>query len=147
MIPSTTKPFLGSSCDSGGQAFLHPKDKKGKFAELREAILRKKSVKTLRTFTGKTTSFALLVPQLSCTPILCIRPFPELLRVSLAKLNYLLSFEMKFPTGVSLIAGKDSCLGATSLTYRFNCFRMPLNFECGGCFSRTGRIVDAIRGC
>ena len=110
LIPTATRPFLGYSCDSGRQAFLHPQDKKGKFAELREAILSKKSisVKTLQTFAGKTTSFALLVPQLSCTPILCIRPFPELLRVPLSKLNYLLPFERKFSTGVSLIAGEDS---------------------------------------
>ena len=45
----------------------------------------------------------------------------------LAKLNCPRPFEKKLPTGVSFIAGKVSfCLGATSLTFRLNCFRMPL---------------------
>ena len=64
LISSTAKRLLGYICDSENQAFLLPKIKKDKFAELREAILDKKSVsvKTLQKFPCKTTSFALLVP-------------------------------------------------------------------------------------
>ena len=64
LVPSTARRFLGYICDSERQAFLLPQDKKDKFAELREAILSRKSVslKTLQKFGGKTTSFALLVP-------------------------------------------------------------------------------------
>ena len=64
LIPSTARRFPGYICDSEKQAFLLPQDKKHKFAELREAILDKKSVsvKTLQKFAGKTTSFALLIP-------------------------------------------------------------------------------------
>ena len=63
LTPSTARRLLGYICDSEKQAFLLPQDKKDKFAELREAILSKKSVsvKTLQKF-AKTTSFALLVP-------------------------------------------------------------------------------------
>ena len=64
LVPSTARRFLGYICDSERQAFPLPQDKKDQFAELREAILSRKSVslKTLQKFAGKTTSFALLVP-------------------------------------------------------------------------------------
>ena len=64
LIPSTARRFLGYICDSNRQAFLLPQGKKDRFAELREAILGKKSVSvtTLQKLAGKTTSFALLVP-------------------------------------------------------------------------------------
>ena len=64
LTPSMPRRFLGYICDSERQAFLLPQDKKDRFAELREAILGKKSVsvKMLQKFTSKTTSFALLIP-------------------------------------------------------------------------------------
>lgn len=50
LIPSTARRLLGYICNSKKQAFLLTQDKKDKFAELREAILDKKSisVKTLQ---------------------------------------------------------------------------------------------------
>lgn len=62
--PVTVVRFLGYLCDSERQAFILPQDKRLKFAALREAILENKSVslKNLQRFSGKTISFALLVP-------------------------------------------------------------------------------------
>ena len=56
--------FLGYICDFRKQAFILPQDKRLKFANLRESILSQKSVslKNLQKFSGKTTSFSLLVP-------------------------------------------------------------------------------------
>ena len=68
LIPSITKYNPGASwvifAILRNRLFSSLKIKKDKFAELKEAILDKKSVsvKTLQKFTGKTTSFALLVP-------------------------------------------------------------------------------------
>ena len=135
LTPSTSRRFLGHICDSEKQAFLLPQDKKDKFAELRDAILCKKSVsvKTLQKFAGKTTSFALLVP---AAKLYSNSMYQAISRASktLAKLNCFLPFEMKFPIGVSLIAGKVSCLGEANLTYRFNCFRMLLILDGVGAF-------------
>jgi len=62
--PATAVRFLGYICDSERRAFILPQDKRIKFTALREAILQNKpvSVKNLQKFSGKTTSFALLVP-------------------------------------------------------------------------------------
>ncbi|KAK3707290.1 hypothetical protein QZH41_004234 [Actinostola sp. cb2023] len=50
--------------DSDRQAFILPKEKKEKFARLREAILasRSTSIKTLQRLAGKITSFSIAVP-------------------------------------------------------------------------------------
>lgn len=62
--PNTNVRFLGYLCDSQRQAFILPQDKRQKFATLREAILENNTVslRNLQKFSGKTTSFALLVP-------------------------------------------------------------------------------------
>lgn len=64
MIPRSAVRFLGSICDSEKQAFILPEDKRRKFSSLREQILSNKTVslKNLQKFSGKTTSFALVVP-------------------------------------------------------------------------------------
>ncbi|KAK3738628.1 hypothetical protein QZH41_009488 [Actinostola sp. cb2023] len=64
LVPQTVIRFLGYLCNSHKQAFILPEDKRLKFSTLRESILENKSVslKNLQKFTGKTTSFALLVP-------------------------------------------------------------------------------------
>ena len=116
LTPSTARRFLGYICSL--------KIKKDRFAELREAFLARKAflLKRSRSSPVKLHLLPSSFRQLSYTPIL----FLELLVVLLAKLNCLPPFERKFPTGVSLIAGKDSFLGEANLTYRFNCYRMPL---------------------
>lgn len=62
--PRTAVRFLGYICDSEKQAFILPEDKRQKFSSLREQILNNKTVslKNLQKFSGKTTSFALVVP-------------------------------------------------------------------------------------
>ncbi|KAK3737963.1 hypothetical protein QZH41_000765 [Actinostola sp. cb2023] len=64
LSPTVAVRFLGYICDSEKQAFILPKDKRIKFASLRDSILSKKTVslKNLQKFAGKTTSFSLLVP-------------------------------------------------------------------------------------
>ena len=56
--------FLGFIVDSTLCAFLIPEVKKKKFVDLRESILkgRSVSVKTLQRFDGKITSFSIAVP-------------------------------------------------------------------------------------
>ncbi|KAK3698766.1 hypothetical protein QZH41_014521 [Actinostola sp. cb2023] len=63
LVPQTVIRFLGYLCNSHKQAFILPEDKRLKFSTLRESILENKSVslKNLQKFTGKTTSFALLL--------------------------------------------------------------------------------------
>ena len=63
-VPSTVVCFLGFLCDSMRQAFLIPRDKKAKFATLRESILSSScvSLKTLQRFAGKVVSFSLAIP-------------------------------------------------------------------------------------
>ena len=63
-LPSTVIRFLGLLCDSVGQAFLLPEDKRLKFKSLREEIWSSNRVglKTLRRFTGKVISFSLAIP-------------------------------------------------------------------------------------
>ena len=102
-------------------AFLLPQDKKDKFGELREPFLARKAFLLKRSKSSPGKLHLLRVPssfrQLSYTPVLSIRLFLEFLTVLLAKFNCLLPQEMKFPTGVSLIADKVSCLEKTSLAY------------------------------
>ena len=120
LVPSTARRFLGYICDSERQAFLLPQDKKDKFAELREAILSRKSVslKTLQKFAGKTTSFALLAPAAKLYSNSMYQAISRASKVPLAKLNYLLLSKRRYPTGVSLILGKVSYLGEMRHTYR-----------------------------
>lgn len=56
--------FLGFICSSTDQSFSLPADKRQKFAELRESILKSNTVtvKTLQRFAGKANSFCLAVP-------------------------------------------------------------------------------------
>ena len=125
MIPSTARCFLGYICDSDSQAFLLPQDKKDRFAELSEAILGRKKAFLLKHSKSLPVKLHLLPSSFqhpSYTLILCIRLVLGLLRLPLGKLNCLIPFERKFPTNVSSIAGKVSCLGAMSLAYRFSCF-------------------------
>ena len=63
-IPVQAITFLGFISDSVKQAFLLPKEKKQKFADLRDSIIQSKTVavKTLQRFAGKAVSFALAVP-------------------------------------------------------------------------------------
>ena len=111
LIPSTARRFLGYICDSERQAFLLPQDKKDRFAELRDAILGKKSVslRTLQKFAAKTTSFALLV---TAAKLYSNSMYQAISRASKSSSRQVepKSFERKFPTGVSLIAGKVYCL-------------------------------------
>ena len=123
LIPSTARRFLGYICDSEKQAFLLPQDKKDKFAEPREAVLDKKSVslKTLQTIAGKTTSFALLVP--------AAKLYSNSVYQAISRASRNCARQVKLSFDVFLIAGKVSCLEGTSLTYRFNCFPMPLTLD------------------
>ena len=64
LVPKQLITFLGFIVDSTVCAFLIPEVKKKKFADLRESILRHRSVsiKTLQRFAGKVTSFSIAVP-------------------------------------------------------------------------------------
>ena len=64
LIPSIKLKYLGYFSESDKQAFTLPPEKVLKFAALRDSILGKKTVslETLQKFSGKTTSFSLLVP-------------------------------------------------------------------------------------
>ena len=64
LSPSTWVRFLGFICDSVHQAFFIPKDKKVKFAALRDDILSSPFVtlQTLQRFSGKVISFSLAIP-------------------------------------------------------------------------------------
>ncbi|KAK3745843.1 hypothetical protein QZH41_014933, partial [Actinostola sp. cb2023] len=64
LVPSRIVRFLGFMVDSDRQAFILPKEKKEKFARLREAILasRSTSIKMLQRLAGKITSFSIAVP-------------------------------------------------------------------------------------
>ena len=64
LVPQQVLTFLGFIVDSTLCAFLIPEVKKKKFADLRESILKSRSVsvKTLQRFAGKITSFSIAVP-------------------------------------------------------------------------------------
>ena len=128
LIPSTARRFLGFICDSDRQAFLLPQDEKEKFAELREAVLGKKSVslKTLQKLAGKTTSFALLVPAAKLYSNSMYQAISKASKTCFRQVKLSPTLRKEISHWRSLIAGKDACLGETSLTYRFSCFRMPL---------------------
>lgn len=63
-MPVQSITFLGLIVDSTTESFQVPKEKKEKFAKLRETILQSKvaTVKTLQRFAGKAASFSLAVP-------------------------------------------------------------------------------------
>lgn len=128
LIASTATRLLGYICDSEGQAFLLLQDKKIGLRNQEKPFLARKAFLLEHSKNSPVKLHLLLSSfwQVSYTPIPCIGLFLELPRVLLAKLNCLLLFEKKFSTGDSLIAGKVSYLGATSLTFMFNCFWMPL---------------------
>ena len=114
LIPSTARRFLGYIWDSDRQAFLLPQDKKEKFAELREAVLGKKSVSL--KLAGKTTSFALLVPAAKLYSNSMYQAISQASKTCSRQVKLSPTFVRKSPTGVSLIAGKDACLGESSPT-------------------------------
>lgn len=65
LAPTKQLVFLGLLIDSHAQAFLIPKEKRHKFAELREMILAYKSsapLKSIQKLMGKCTSFSLAFP-------------------------------------------------------------------------------------
>lgn len=64
LVPTQVIRFLGLLTDTVRQTFVVPGDKKQKFADLRELILREDeaSVKTLQRLQGKCVSFLLAVP-------------------------------------------------------------------------------------
>ena len=64
LTPTQKITFLGFVSDSVLQAFILPKEKREKFAVLRESMIRSKTValKTLQRFAGKAISFSLAVP-------------------------------------------------------------------------------------
>ena len=68
LAPQQVVTFLGFIVDSTLCAFLIPEVKKKKFTDLRESILkgRSVSVRTLQRFAGKITSFSSPYPQLNC---------------------------------------------------------------------------------
>ena len=148
LTPSTSRRFLGYICDSEMQAFLLPQDKEDKFAELREAILSKKSVsvKTLLKFAGKTTSFALLVPaaklysnsmyqfisRASKTSSRQIKLFPTL-RNEISHWRFLDSWQGFLPWR-----------GESHLQVQL--FSDASNFRWGGCLFSPGRPKVVIRG-
>ena len=65
LVPLTSILYLGMLVESVAQAFSVPKEKREKFAQLREGILVQKSsvpLKSIRNFMGKCISFLLAFP-------------------------------------------------------------------------------------
>lgn len=64
LVPQLSVPYLGFISDSAQQAFRLPLEKKKKFLDLLEEVLKKKTVslRTLQKLAGKTTSLSLAVP-------------------------------------------------------------------------------------
>ena len=65
LVPATRIQYLGMIVDSAAQAFCIPKDKKLKFAQLREQILLREatvSSKSLQRLMGNCISFSLAFP-------------------------------------------------------------------------------------
>ena len=85
------------------------------FADLREAILGKKSVslKTLQKFAGKTTSFALLVPAAKLYTKSAFQAISAAAKKGSRQINLSSILLKKCPIGASSTIGKVSYPGET----------------------------------